>query len=63
MTISAGFVLRPRLPIYPEYINDTFVPASLMPCLENLAGGDGLVKPEIERKMLPRQSASDAVPC
>ena len=62
-TREAGFVLRPRLPIYPEYINDTFVPASLMPCLENLAGGDGLVKPEIERKMLPRQSASDAVPC
>jgi FO synthase len=57
-TREAGFVLRPRLPIYPEYISDTFVPSSLMPYVENLAGSDGLVKNEIERRMLPQPSAN-----
>jgi FO synthase len=62
-TRRAGFVLRPRLPVYPEYLNDTFVPPHLVPYFDNLAGGDGLVKPEIERMMLPRETARDALAC
>jgi FO synthase len=62
-TREAGFVLRARLPIYPEYINDTFVASSLIPYVENLAGSDGLVKDEIEHRMLPRQSSAGAQPC
>jgi 7,8-didemethyl-8-hydroxy-5-deazariboflavin synthase CofG subunit len=62
-TRAAGFHLRPRLPLYPEYINDRFVPPALIPYVENLAGSDGLVKPDIERRMLSRQASPDARSC
>ncbi len=42
----AGFELRARLPIYPEYIRqgDRFLPPSLISHVERLCGADGLVK-------------------
>lgn len=43
-TTAAGFDLRPRLPIYPEFISERFVPAQLMPFIDNLRGDDGLVR-------------------
>jgi 7,8-didemethyl-8-hydroxy-5-deazariboflavin synthase CofG subunit len=41
---EAGFELRARLPIYPEYIRDKFLSPSMIPYVERLAGPDGLVK-------------------
>jgi FO synthase len=43
---KAGFELRARLPIYPEYIHqgDKYLPPSLIPHVERLCGADGLVK-------------------
>ena len=43
---QAGFELRARLPIYPEFIHqgDKYLPRSLMPRIERLSGADGLVK-------------------
>ncbi len=45
-TAEAGYLLRPRLPIYPEFIfqGEKFIPASLLPRVERLCGEDGLVK-------------------
>jgi len=47
-TAEAGFVLKPRLAVYPEFIfqGEKFIPASLFPYVERLCGGDGLLKPE-----------------
>jgi 7,8-didemethyl-8-hydroxy-5-deazariboflavin synthase CofG subunit len=50
-TKEAGFTLRPRLPVYPEFIDEKFVPASLLGYVENLSGEDGLVKDEISRRI------------
>jgi FO synthase len=63
-TREAGYVLRARLPIYPEYITDEFVPASLRPHIEDVAGADGLVNEAIELRMLPRgeRVSEDAPP-
>ncbi len=43
---QAGFELKARLPIYPEYIHrgDKFLAPSLLPLIESLCGADGLVK-------------------
>ena len=43
-TAAAGFVLKPRLPIYPEYVSraERFVAPDLIPYLERLCGEDGL---------------------
>jgi 7,8-didemethyl-8-hydroxy-5-deazariboflavin synthase CofG subunit len=43
---EAGFQLKARLPIYPEFISqgDRFLPRSLVPYVERLSGADGLVK-------------------
>ena len=45
---EAGFVLKPRLAVYPEFIfqGEKFIPASLFPYVERLCGGNGLLKPE-----------------
>ncbi len=45
-TAEAGFTLKARLPIYPEYIfqGDKFIPSALRPYLEALCGEDGLMK-------------------
>ena len=57
---DAGFALRPRLPIYPEFIfkGEKFVPLSLRPFVEGLCGEDGLVKGELSRKMLAAECQS-----
>lgn len=41
-TAEAGFELRPRLPVYPEYINDTWIDPGLLPAVRAAADGDGL---------------------
>jgi FO synthase len=40
----AGFELRARLPIYPEYIHEKFVAPSMLRAVERLAGADGLAR-------------------
>lgn len=48
-TAAAGFVLKPRLAIYPEFIfqGEKFISAALFPYVERLCGADGLLKPEL----------------
>ena len=48
-TSQAGFVLKPRLPVYPEFLEEraNFIPTSVRPYVERLCGGDGLVKDEV----------------
>ena len=41
---EAGFKLRARLAIYPEYIRAEFLAPSMIPYIERLAGADGLVR-------------------
>jgi len=50
-TREAGFKLRPRLPVYPEFIDERFIPPALLSYVENLSGPDGLVKEELGRKL------------
>jgi 7,8-didemethyl-8-hydroxy-5-deazariboflavin synthase CofG subunit len=51
VTEEAGFQLRERLSIYPEYVvrGDGFIPPSLAERILALADGEGLVKEEEER--------------
>ena len=50
VTETAGHELRERLAIYPEYAHRSdFVDPALMSRIGQLAGPDGLVKPELER--------------
>ncbi len=48
---DAGFGLRERLGIYPEYVRGgrEFVPEAVRPIVGRLTGDDGLVRPEEER--------------
>jgi FO synthase len=48
-TVEAGYELRARLPIYPEFISqgEKYVPSSLVPYIERLRSKDGLVKDEL----------------
>jgi len=50
-TEELGFKLRPRLPLYPEYIvgSDEYIPVSLKERIKSLADGEGYVKGGIER--------------
>jgi 7,8-didemethyl-8-hydroxy-5-deazariboflavin synthase CofG subunit len=41
---QAGFELKARLPIYPEYIREEFLAPSLLAYVEQLSGTDGLVR-------------------
>lgn len=43
---QAGFELRARLPVYPEFIRrgKEFLPSGMLPYIERLCGEDGLVK-------------------
>jgi len=41
---QAGFELKARLPIYPEYIREEFLTPSLLAYVEQLSGTDGLVR-------------------
>jgi FO synthase len=43
-TESAGFALKPRLAVYPEYISESFLPLSLLAFVERLGGKDELVR-------------------
>lgn len=47
-TAEAGFELRARLAVYPEFIAhaEKFISPSVLPHLERLCGQDGLVRPE-----------------
>ena len=51
----AGFELKARLPVYPEFIHqcDKYLPRSLMPHVERLCGPDGLVKGNGPLQRLP----------
>lgn len=51
ITEAAGFELRERLPLYPEYVrlDNGFVPDGLRERVQALAGPDGLVRGEEER--------------
>ncbi len=51
---DAGFELRERFGVYPEYVREDegragFVPQAIRGVIERLADGDGLVKREEER--------------
>jgi FO synthase len=59
---QAGFELRARLPIYPEFIRqaDKFIAPSVLPFIERLCGGDGLVKHNGPLRRLPTLQPSTA---
>jgi 7,8-didemethyl-8-hydroxy-5-deazariboflavin synthase CofG subunit len=48
-TAAAGYELRARLPVYPEFIfrGERFIPTSLLSSVERWCGADGLVKSEL----------------
>lgn len=50
-TESAGFQLKPRLPVYPEYFQDTseYLPGGLLERVRSLADKDGYVQGGIQR--------------
>ncbi len=50
-TGEAGFELRERLPLYPEYVirRDGFIPEALKECVSALVDGRGLVRQEYEK--------------
>ena len=50
-TEELGFSLRPRLPVYPEYVggNDAYIPETLKDRVRSLVDGQGYVKGGIER--------------
>ena len=50
-TEELGFTLRPRLPVYPEYIvkNDDYIPEGIRERIDSLADDQGYVKGGIER--------------
>ena len=50
-TGSKGFELRPRLPVYPEFINASngYLPAELKEKVTAMADGEGYVKGGIQR--------------
>jgi FO synthase len=54
------YVLKPRLPLYPEFIfqSEKFVSPSLMPYVKRLCGEDGLVSPDPTRINAPFSSMS-----
>ncbi len=41
VTQKAGFELRPRLPVYPEYLSDEWIDPGLMPKVRSAVGDDG----------------------
>lgn len=48
-TEAAGFELRPRLPVYPEYIDAEWIDATLLPKVEAAVDDDGYaLAPEME---------------
>ena len=48
-TSAAGFVLRPRLPVYPEFITPEWIDPGLLPKVSAAVDGDGLAaEPHLE---------------
>jgi FO synthase len=48
-TEAAGFALRARLPVYPEFISDRFIASELLPKVESAVDDDGYaLAPEME---------------
>jgi FO synthase len=43
-THGAGFELRPRLPVYPEYIDPHWIDSGLLPAVVASTDGDGLAR-------------------
>ena len=41
-TVTAGFDLRPRLPVYPDYINEDWIDSLLINDIRAAADDDGL---------------------
>jgi len=54
-SVEAGFELKARLPIYPEFIHrgEEFLPLAVLSSVQRLAGPDGLVKDGGPLKTLP----------
>lgn len=49
VTRAAGFQLRARLPVYPEYIDEPWIDAGVLPKVRNAIDGDGYaLAPEME---------------
>lgn len=44
ITRDAGFVLKPRLPVYPEFISDKWIDPGLMPKVKSAIDGDGYAR-------------------
>jgi FO synthase len=65
-SMRAGFELRARLPIYPEYVQqgERYISRSLLPYIERLCGADGLVKDSGPLRLLsiPEPSSTSALP-
>jgi FO synthase len=63
---EAGFELRARLPVYPEFIREEFVAPPVLPFIERLCGADGLVRdngplanfPEVPQPVTPSSQGS-----
>ena len=53
-TAEAGFVLKPRLAVYPEVIfqGEKFISPALFRHVERLCGEDGLLKNELSRRLV-----------
>jgi FO synthase len=49
VTTENGFVLRPRLPVYPEYLNDTWIAPDLLDAASSLTTADGYAAIPISR--------------
>jgi len=49
VTMENGFVLRPRLPVYPEYLNDTWIAPDLLDAASSLTTADGYAAIPISR--------------
>lgn len=46
-TATKGFALRPRLPVYPAYLDDTWVDPALLPSVLDAADDDGWASPRV----------------
>ena len=61
---QAGFELKARLPIYPEYIREEFLAPSLIAYVEQLSGTDGLVRNNgpLENFSTTQRSIASSIP-
>ena len=53
VTVDRGFVLEPRLPVYPEFISDEWIDPGLLPKVRSASDDDGYARnPEIHKGSL-----------